>query len=1649
MIQVKNSTIHYINERALTFSENDLDDPQRVAVSLVSGTVVMAYVPGTIDYAADGNYERWTLKGYSTKLISDAAHQVYARLSRTERTALIVFSVKSYNVDGSVTTVTGKDEEGNDITDTTDPSADYFYIKIGALTATDGISDRELTYDSGLLSTRKGDDELGSVNDMWELDKYSTPWLIRAKQWLSDFTVKGFVTLIGGLVFKKGDVEKPVVDIKRSTDSGDPDDVDYVPVNDETIPTTAWVESRSENRYLKKYEPDETQFRIKFFDGVECGEFVEGPLKILGGSGTRFDGDGYGEMNGLRLREFLEVPELRFNRIDVVSGILWNSIAFGLVETVDENLHRCTLKLEDGERSGLKVNDICMGIFSDFGEGTVEDVVDPETGEVLDPGDDVNGLPRMYGFSTSYFTPTSILKNDAGVFEFEYSLQPGTSVHPKPSMKFAVYGNFLDERRQASAYSTRTYKRYLNKVNTWKVDPEKNIYAQFGKLDGLTISGMQMTGYGSYQHNTYFTGVQIQFTKEQKEDLKGQDAYSVSLSDYVGIVRMTSDGTVVGGEYVPLNVVSEGENVITGDQNVVTRDYLLKTRIQAYRGAEELSYSESVDAGSYIASVNPVGCVAVVENGVVCISEVTNMEYSYVKIAVNCEGNASFEMTYQVKLVKDGDNFIYADVDNEMDSVSCDKDGNVLFGLPVSCTARMYAGLDAVAMDRIEVIAPEGVVASGALSEDALSAVVEVTGIAQETDRVIPVDVYLYATYKGMQHVRKLVFTVAKQMQGENGVIYKLSPSATALKPSREDKQQTLAIYCGITKHDGVQVSKLNEMPEGYSMKYRIGDAGEEGLYVYEDILRIAPDSGTVTFSLYYGEELIDVETIPVLLDGNSAFRSTVFLRSNEEPSTPSATGSYESPVPEDVDGNELPLWSDGIPPGDAMLWSSSRVFSIDGLYPQEDGWSVPVRMTDTASFDVEFSSVQVNPGNPTDNPDNWSNEAMTDTWWMATRVMKNGEWNGWQISQIKGEKGDAGVAGKYYTQIFISSVTVPETPEGNSEEIPSGWSTSVPEKGDITCKETYSGEWTNVGEYRKSPKITSNGFTKERISFTVTSETIIEIRMTASSEANYDFGYIGQLDTSYSDASSIASNYLKRVSGTESVSVYLSLTAGTHYIEVVYTKDGSSDKFEDCIRYKVYCRPEVWMSKAYTEPTGNGTELYGTWSNPIVYLPTDGTNGKDGENAMYYEIKASVGSIGYSSLGYYSPSSFVVSEYTINGGSRTPSNKYYIHIYGLIGDTETYLTYSSSANQYRFDASAYIKSNYDSFRFDLRTSSSASSSLVAVGTSITVPVAKDGSNEAAGSMPYNCGEYSSTARYYYNADRRDIVTYEGGVYMVKSFDADGYISGYLPTNSTYWTQASQDIFRAMDTALIDGANIAGFTFKNNVMQSQTGTLTLDGINGEITALAGYIGNWKIVDGAMSTEGTYYGDWANSPFKNTLDVSGMQVSINSDDITARFGVKKVTFSEDGYDYFCSTLDIVNAQTSGSRRTDPMCGIHIKGNKNDLGLFIEGTGIYISPESGAYSRVKGLGLNARVVSTTTTLSTNDDIVIVSNNATVTLPSAGVCAGKIYIVKILSGTLKVNGVYKSNSSSVTSSGSWTDSSARMFVSANGYWVEFLGA
>ncbi len=191
---------------------------------------------------------------------------------------------------------------------------------------------------------------------------------------------------------------------------------------------------------------------------------------------------------------------------------------------------------------------------------------------------------------------------------------------------------------------------------------------------------------------------------------------------------------------------------------------------------------------------------------------------------------------------------------------------------------------------------------------------------------------------------------------------------------------------------------------------------------------------------------------------GQSSFKSTVFIRTNDQPSVPEG-GSYENPVPTTAG------WSDGIPAGDAILWASTRIFTSDGLSPQQAVWSTPRQQTDTATYDVEFSMSETQPAAPNNDnradgsgnaatwydPDKDKNNSHAD-WtlmnWRAERDCKNGVWGDWVITRVRGEKGDNGQS-CFKSIVFMRSNETPARPTGGSyaSPIPStaGWTDGIP----------------------------------------------------------------------------------------------------------------------------------------------------------------------------------------------------------------------------------------------------------------------------------------------------------------------------------------------------------------------------------------------------------------------------------------------------------------------------------------------------------------------------------------------------------------------------------------------------------------------------
>lgn len=262
-------------------------------------------------------------------------------------------------------------------------------------------------------------------------------------------------------------------------------------------------------RFKEGLQADE----LAFFDkGVQFGNtFVPGLL----GKGGKIDGGGNGELRSLKLWEWLEVPELRFNRVSVYTGIRWDTFGGGIIESVspDENIETgtCKLKLEEGEFGAIAEGDLCMGIWHDTG------------GNATDNSDDNKGNFTFAGFKTVYFQITSVSGNQNETFTYmlRSSNEGGNGIHPFAGMHFAGRGNIKNTERQAFRYTTTEYSVALMNVSTWEFQPG-NYFLITGNIEGFAMpainsAGKEYTkvfhGHGTVLGNAYIYGKIDQFER--------------------------------------------------------------------------------------------------------------------------------------------------------------------------------------------------------------------------------------------------------------------------------------------------------------------------------------------------------------------------------------------------------------------------------------------------------------------------------------------------------------------------------------------------------------------------------------------------------------------------------------------------------------------------------------------------------------------------------------------------------------------------------------------------------------------------------------------------------------------------------------------------------------------------------------------------------------------------------------------------------------------------------------------------------------------------------------------------------------------------------------------------------------------------------
>ena len=286
------------------------------------------------------------------------------------------------------------------------------------------------------------------------------------------------------------------------------------------------------------------------------------------------------DAKSLRLREFLEVPELRYNRVSVITGEEWNAPGGGIIESVDEENSIVYLKLEPGEIAAVEVDDICKANFN-----------------------------NDTGFQTTYFRITEKLDNGS----FKYVLRSGYTYHPQKAMHFVCYGNFTNAERQKSSYSTQNYIRFLKGVNNWEITKDM-IAMQLGDLSNLKLFGMDMTGHSAYLNRIYMTGTIKQISNDGVTEVpvpafKGEwkagtywyyDEVTHNGSTWICIESTTtqepSDSSTDW-----LKVVSKGEDGTSGKGvKSIVEQYYLSTSQTSLTGGSWSTTPPTWEKGKYI-----------------------------------------------------------------------------------------------------------------------------------------------------------------------------------------------------------------------------------------------------------------------------------------------------------------------------------------------------------------------------------------------------------------------------------------------------------------------------------------------------------------------------------------------------------------------------------------------------------------------------------------------------------------------------------------------------------------------------------------------------------------------------------------------------------------------------------------------------------------------------------------------------------------------------------------------------------------------------------------------------------------------------------------------------------------------------------------
>jgi hypothetical protein len=1409
-----------------------------------------------------------------------------------------------------------------------------------------------------------------------------------------------------------GELEEKVesLTLKGQTYTGGGGSGVYVIGSHDSTPATdhnVYSALRSLIMFMRKDTEERTGFLLSLLGGTVIKKYAKFGDFVTGVSGGYIDEKGNLEMESGVFRKRLFVPEIAYNRTTYFKGRMVNSPGGGctVLSYVDNGDGTYTIAPDLTDADGLSqfVDDILTTYFVTK-----------------------NSEGKLNGFEEMKFRVTAA---DYTAKKFTVIPRPGHSDwKPAEQMVLAQTGNFTDPERQTyiliDSVNGNNCITFFDNANTWDPEPAQ-MPAWFGKKKGMTVAGINADNYSAVLQNIIMTGLIFQIDEitgnkvrvplDKGEWVAGKYAYYDRVSHNGALWLCVDDNgtTTEPSDDNPawLKQVDKGADGATGPQGVPGTPG--KDGVTYYTW---IRYADNAQGGGI--SNNPTGkaYIGFAYNKTSAVESNTPSDYTWSEIkgeqgvpgAPGADGKTYYtwiaysdnaDGTGMYQQPKDTTKYIGIAVNKETATESSN---------PSDYTWSLFKGKDGA--DGLSVIGGGHWESSKTPYE--VNTMVTLAGCVfiskvKTSNPPIKIARFRNGNYRKKKdggyilagksadwtvHEDWEMLLDGRELKGES-ITFLGEFASHPSNPKEGDSYRNTADHCTYIYRNGLWMVMVKDGTDGKDGK------GYEWIYTRTNIIGLTPDKPDSKQQDDYIPEGWTDDFLGVDADHQVEWACKRVKRDGvwSEWSTPAPVHRWskdgESNIMADLDNEmvSVALTSTGVTTS-AQSWTThvSMWYGTEKLTLETLTVSTPAGFTASTSKATGAVAISVAAGKSVP-------EQNTVTITLA--AMKNGQLYTRELTfKITGVRGGAdGSDAVIYS--LVTSVTMVSKNKNGGYSVASVSCRRMKTVGAVTTATTdgelkYSRDGAAEVPIGDGVGVASGNFTSSlKFVFYVNGQAVdVE---TVPMVVDGSDGKDGESITAAGHWESANTPYAKN----STVSF-----AGGSYLSKVETSN-----------------PPIKIAKfrngRLRRKRDGGYILAGRSANRTVHADWQEMVAPVGPSASYW-LDSPVSVINFTSTGTPSPSGFLVTCKQNVAGNVSTCSTLYLAARKYNGSWLAHVG-ATLSNQISVPATAGYT------QFAVRAYKSASDANAWNNNFVAekgVGVANDGSigaTGATGAFPRDRGVWASGQTYVWNADYRDKVIYLiGGVYynfLVKNYGASVTAAPTSVNGDSNWEAMQKFVNIATDTLFADGANVAGFMFKDKVLKSfndKGETLLINGvtgyfkcknaeITGTITADKGRIGPFSIASGILSSKILYENE-TNKYVGFNLSAGQIEFYNERTFANVRIGGNTQFVTIEGIKYDAG-IDI--------QSPNAMIGMHIK--TPSIPLFVEGGNIFLHPNNDSYVSLRGIVGNWRNISVKASLNNNDDNVMFINrdNIEVTLPPD--VPGHTIYFKRMSGGVRLTG------------------------------------